>query len=245
MTGREGVGGDSGPLPDIVYVLRRNGTDEELRYSLRSLRNLPHRRVWIVGDKPDWVRNVEHLPRAHTGRTRFESVVLHVQAACRVPDLSDEFVYMNDDFFVVRPVERVEPLHRGEITDLTARPPRRRSQWQQGIVDTALLLKSWGIAPAYHYELHVPMLFRKGLMAEALQRARRACSSPNLMQRSLYANLHQVGGRETQDVKVSNRSHLWPVDSPYASTSNRAFALGRAGDRVRHLFPDPSPYEEV
>lgn len=48
---------------DILYLCRP-GENLELRYSLRSLRNVPHGRVWIFGDCPDWVTNVNlvHQP---------------------------------------------------------------------------------------------------------------------------------------------------------------------------------------
>ena len=49
---------------DIVYVFHTDsGDDSELKYSLRSLENLPHRRVFIIGDKPSFeVKNLIYIP---------------------------------------------------------------------------------------------------------------------------------------------------------------------------------------
>ena len=44
---------------DVVYCVKELITNEELRYSLRSLRNLPHRKVWIFGGCPKWVNTEE------------------------------------------------------------------------------------------------------------------------------------------------------------------------------------------
>ena len=39
---------------DYVYTCRQ-GNNEELRYSLRSIEhNMPAGRVWVVGYRPDW-----------------------------------------------------------------------------------------------------------------------------------------------------------------------------------------------
>jgi hypothetical protein len=51
---------------DVVYPLGTGSVwqDNELRYSLRSLeKNFPDLgRVYVVGHKPDWLGNVEHIP---------------------------------------------------------------------------------------------------------------------------------------------------------------------------------------
>ena len=46
---------------DAVYYVRPGDRNDELRYSLRSLANLPHDRVWIVGHTPPWVTGIESI----------------------------------------------------------------------------------------------------------------------------------------------------------------------------------------
>jgi hypothetical protein len=52
---------------DLVYVLGSGSRwgDNELRYSLRSVEKhlKGYNNVYLVGDKPDWVRNVTHIPK--------------------------------------------------------------------------------------------------------------------------------------------------------------------------------------
>ena len=48
---------------DIVYVVRPGDENEALRYSLRSLANIPHRTVWIAGYRPKWCYGIVYVPR--------------------------------------------------------------------------------------------------------------------------------------------------------------------------------------
>ena len=38
-------------MKDIVYFVKDTDTNEELRYSLRSLANFPHGKVWFYGGR--------------------------------------------------------------------------------------------------------------------------------------------------------------------------------------------------
>ena len=41
--------------PDIVYFVKPSEDNDELKYSLRSLKNLNHGQVYLVGYRPSWV----------------------------------------------------------------------------------------------------------------------------------------------------------------------------------------------
>ena len=43
---------------DVVTPYRENGS-EELKYTLRGLKNIPHRNVWVCGDETKF--NVNHV----------------------------------------------------------------------------------------------------------------------------------------------------------------------------------------
>ena len=70
--------------PDIVYVVRPGERNEELRYSLRSLSNLPHGRVWIAGYMPKWVTGVEHIPSPAKPGSHVHAKA-NLRAACQHP----------------------------------------------------------------------------------------------------------------------------------------------------------------
>jgi hypothetical protein len=54
------------PVIDVVYILGTGSywRNNEIRFSLRALeRNLRGiRKIWIVGDYPDFIKNINHIP---------------------------------------------------------------------------------------------------------------------------------------------------------------------------------------
>ena len=100
-------------------AISRFHNNDELRYSLRSLdRNARWlRRIfvfsncpppdWLRSDHPrlTWVRHEEVIPPEFlpTFNSHVIESFLH-----RIPDLASQFIYMNDDFFVLRKVEKTD-----------------------------------------------------------------------------------------------------------------------------------------
>ncbi len=252
MTGKDGdrSGPDAVPILDIVYPYRLTPDDDEIRYSLRTLVNMPHGTVWIVGDKPPWVQNINHIPHRNEKRSRFRNALENVLAACQVNEISDRFILMNDDFFILTPTGLPPPAHRGPIATAHPNPARRRrtrgrqngSPWKQGIWDTAALLKRWGVARPLSYELHMPMVVDRAVMADVLTRAIASNASVNLMQRSLYGNVARIGGEQRSDVKIAPSKRDLP-DPTFVSTNNRAFYRGWIGQVIKRRFATPSEYE--
>ncbi|HRN29777.1 MAG TPA: hypothetical protein PK890_08770, partial [Terrimesophilobacter sp.] len=101
---------------DLVYLVRPGNNNPELRMSLRSLKNFPHGKVWIVGHKPNWVANVRHIKGNPTNNSH-ANVFLNVLAACEHPDTPDEFVIMNDDFYITRPIQKIPNWYRSTLTE--------------------------------------------------------------------------------------------------------------------------------
>lgn len=227
---------------DVVYPLKASITTDELRYSLRSIAaNLPHDRVWVVGGRPAWLRNVEHVPSTPAG-TRWQIVPDHLRAVTARADLSERFVYLNDDFFVVRPLAEVPVLYRNTLAAEVG-GHQQGSAWRRGQRETLELLRRWGIRDPLNYELHVPMVMGRDELAEALARAAAARSFTALAYRSLYGNVAGVGGEQGADVKVFGRTAALPAGATFVSTNDDSFTSGRIGRQLRARFPEPCRYE--
>lgn len=223
---------------DVVYIVGSGDDNEELRYSLRSLRNLPHDAVWIAGYIPRWVTGVGRIPVEQASH-KYANGVANVKAACLHPGVSEEFVYFNDDFFVLRPIDAIPVLHRGPMR-VVGMKRKRQASYRVGAADTYRLLLRLGAPEPIAYEpIHVPMRFEKSKLLETLETGR---DVPALWYRTLYGNQWSVGGTEHPNVKVSRREAP-DTDLAFLSTNSRSFRLGKAGALVRRLFPDPSPYE--
>lgn len=241
-------------LPDVVYVVKAEGDNDELRYSLRTLQNIPHGKVWLVGHRPRWAVNVEHLPTRNHLPTKYQNSTANLLTACTHDDVADEVIYMNDDFFILRPLDRIPHLHMGPVenrvryydTKYERRPGRYRAgagRYRDGMVQTADLLRSWGVADVLSYEVHAPMLIDRRKMAEAINRAARETRIVALHKRTLYGNLYRVGGELVKDVKVLTSTHTWSERQRFVSTSNQSWKSGSVGKRIRRLFAEPSAYE--
>ena len=48
-------------MNDIVYFVKGSRKNEELRYSLRTLKNFPHRKVFFYGEFPDGLVPDRHI----------------------------------------------------------------------------------------------------------------------------------------------------------------------------------------
>ena len=88
---------------DVVYIFKEDAENnsEDLRYSLRSLRNLPHNKVFIAGDKPAWATNIRHIPVAQT-KTKGENWSMNLSATVKSLEVSDNFLMMNDVSVITR-----------------------------------------------------------------------------------------------------------------------------------------------
>lgn len=240
--GVEAPSGESDPpadptphLADIVYVVRPGEVNEELRYSLRSLRNLPHGKVWIAGYCPSWVTGVGKIPVSRAPGAH-ATTKANLRAACLHPDVAEEFVYFNDDFFVMQPQETMPAMHRGTL-DHAIKSGMSRS-YTRAMRATQVILIEQGIEEPLCYELHAPTRVTKTGMLKALD----LCSYPMVQERSVYGNLAQLGGEPARNFKVYHGDYGWKA-WPFLSTNDSSFQRQPVGDYIRASFPSRSPYE--
>ena len=227
---------------DVVYICR-DGENEELRYSLRSLGNLPHENVWLIGGAPNWYKG--QRVKVRQDRNKYESARRNLNAIVECQRISDNFVLMNDDFFILEPVEKIEYMYSRPFSEFLAhyRSWAGNNVRTKIMADTLETLLSLGIEQPLDYELHVPMVFNKRKLAKVLPYG--------VAVRSLYGNIYQVGGVKTKDVKYheyrSGGPEAYDIDnrtSPFLSSSDRTFRI--VHNRIlKRLFTQPSPYEQV
>jgi hypothetical protein len=225
---------------DAVYICRE-GDNEELRYSLRSVAaNMPHENVWVVGGKPDWYVG-NHIPVKQQS-TKYNNARANLRATVNCGDISPEFVLMNDDFYVLRKVESVPYYHGGDLMDKikTFEGFAAKSKYLQILWDTVHVLAYHGSPTTLDYAIHVPIRMERELLGPLLVYEASI--------RTLYGNLFRVGGERIDDVKVHTKPrsgipvHDYVVsDFPFMSTADRTFWQTRK--YLKQLFPEPSRFE--
>ena len=222
---------------DIVYLLR-DGENHELRYSLRSLVHVPHGTVWAYGGAPVWLRNVAHVRRDHAA-TKYQTTSEHLRAACLNESVSDPFVLMNDDFFLMKPMKKILDYNRGKVRDVIEEFEGREvsSRYVKGMRQTLELLENAGHSDPLSFELHVPLVVYKAAMLEALDLGR---DLPVFHKRTAYGAIAGLKGRRISDVKVRDVRDEIPTGQ-FMSCMDSSFQLVRPV--LARAFPDKSEYE--
>lgn len=226
---------------DVVYICRP-GDNEELRYSLRSIAdNLAYNNVWLVGGKPDWYRGY-HIAVKQTG-TKYANGRKNLRAVVDADLISNEFVLMNDDFYVMKPTEVVPYFHGGDIMDKIRvfEGFAANSKYLQMLWDTVHILARNGSPTTLDYALHTPMRMRRDKLGPLLEYEASI--------RTLYGNLNRVGGEYLDDVKIHTRPRSGVPQPDYLesehqflSTHDRTFTKVYK-ELLKHVFNEPSPFE--
>lgn len=222
---------------DAVYVCRK-GPNEELRYSLRSLVNLEHDRVWVFGGKPEWYIG-KHVPVPQDG-TKQANVKTALAAIIDDRRVSDPFLLFNDDFYAIEPAE-ARLYDCGPASAVIAHYAKAHpgGTYLAALERTSALLADMGHPDPLCYELHLPMPVRKDVLREVLRIVAEQ-HYPPLMHRTIHGALAGEPSETLVDVKVYGRGDPVPA-GPWLSSCNRSFE--HVQPLLARLFPDPCPHE--
>lgn len=224
---------------DIIYPYKRSPGDLELRYSLRSLVNVPHDRVIIAGDVPSGVSDAVttvRVPRYDSDR--YVSSTSNIFAAIRQADVSDDFIVMNDDIFVLKPWT-FHQEHKSRLDEALANPAIK-GDYRARIVSTAGLLRSVGIHEPLFYGLHTPTIYSRSRLIDMM----RDFPMPRCkyLMRTMYHNLYPQPSIQRTDVKVK----VWTEESEAGdilSISDGVARLPLFQEWLNRQFPVASVYE--
>ncbi len=225
---------------DIVYFVRDGDYNEELRFSLRSVaKNVPHKRIWIVGYTPKWVRNVKSV-RGNLQGSKWLNVLDNLRLICEKVD-AEQFVVMNDDFFVTQAVDALPALRRGETLIEHIAHVKGHGSWRDSLLATMKMLRELGYQDPLSYELHVPVIMERAKLAEVVKVAEQVKGNPPQW-RTLYGNMHSVEAIVAKDNKVSRRRQKYSEGSFESSDESTFNVLLKP--KMEALFPDRCEYEE-
>ena len=221
---------------DIVYFVKDTKENEELKYSLRSLKNLEHDKVWFFGGNPDGLRPDKLVRVCQNQPTKYDNV--HAMYSWVLQsEVSDDFIMFNDDFFVMDKVAEVLPVHRGSLYEYIVKVEDNHSgmtAYTRRLRKTTKALEAAGLSTRC-YELHIPMVFNKEKLLAALKKF------PGLNGvRSIYGNMYYEGNR-IPDCKVFKFDQPLP-EGPFLSTSDDTWKY-YIGDTIKKKFDTPSRFE--
>ena len=156
---------------DVVYpFIDSLKTWQELKYSIASvkkhLKGLD--RIWIVGEYPNWLQEefyyIPHervpgirLTNCYDATRKMELIINH-------PDISDNFVLMYDDIYLLQPIgveEINKPYCWGHFNEMNFIPGTKHEQLKWS---TKVALEEYGFNDVASAETHLPRYFNKRKM---------------------------------------------------------------------------------
>ena len=228
-------------MADVVYILKNGIKGNELRYSLRSLKNFPHDKVWFFGGKPEGLKPDVQVELEQHGVMTWEKTRWTIEQVCLTKGVSDDFWLFNDDFFIMKPIEEWTPkfdktLYR-RVQQIKGGREGLGSLYSEQLDRTRELLLMERLR-SNNYEVHMPMLINKR-KALAVIRKYPKC----VMFRSLYGNYYKIGGEQMADCKISSLYREPKADAVMLSTNDVSFKDGKVGEYIRAEFTEKCEYE--
>ncbi len=216
---------------DFVYICRP-GDNEELRYSIRSvLASFPDANIWVVGGKPGWYGG--NYVEVEQTLDKLENARWNMRYICWTDAINEQFVLMNDDFFIMKKIDFIDTHCNGYLIDLIEEKVRNRESmgYVRQLNETYKELKWNGFEDPKNFELHVPMPMEKSKLADVLDEY--------TLWRSGYGNTYEEFAFEMEDVKI--RPSKERIEGEFASTEEAWFH--ELLPRLQELYPNPSPLE--
>ena len=225
---------------DVLYILGYGSTmyDWEIRLSLRTLnknaKNID--RVFIVGKRPAFVKDVIHIPCGdpyQPSNNHFLKVFAAIDG-----NISENFLLMNDDFYMMKTfdVEKYPYFVRGKM-ELIENP----STYQKMLNRTLNYLKDKGYDPVWHYGCHCPIIYNKekfNTLRPIFEQVKHDLIG--LSPRILYGNMFVKRHRTIQDPKMHEDVLMEVNQAGCLSSSNKCQEVL---NKLHKVFPERSRWE--
>lgn len=223
---------------DIVYFVKDTPDNEELRYSLRSLSNFPHRKVWFYGGCPKGLNPDFHVPVKQDKDNKWKNVSMMLDMACNNPAITEEFWLFNDDFFIMEEIKQPKNYYRGDLYKRIVQLEdvyKGFTSYSKLLRNCAKELESLG-CPTKDFSLHIPLKINKSDMINI----RKMTDFEGF--RSLYGNYYNIAHDTMNDCKIVSLGKRYKGGC-YLSTDDKTFKDGIVGRQIRERFPDKCKYE--
>lgn len=148
---------------DVLYTLGTGSIyqNAEIKTSIKLIRRYAKfNRIFVIGENPN-IEGIEFIPFKDT-MSRTRNVFRKLCEVAENSDISEDFLYMMDDVFVLKPIdiENYPMYHSGEIPDYQV-----VNNYLKEILNTKEFLKQYG-KPTLHYGVHCPIIYNKKKILE-------------------------------------------------------------------------------
>lgn len=231
---------------DIVYILGTGSRwrNNEIRYSLRSVeKNMDIGKVFIIGECPTWATGVIHITAEDKDTNKLLNARAKYEIAAKDKRISEAFILMNDDFFILEPVSKIENYSRGTINEMIQRHPTKGGYYYRSLTDTKKVIEEIGIYDPLDFEIHAPIIFEKEKLKILLEMIK---PDKAYSLRSCYGNMFGLEPKTVIDFKAAGLvdfAYQLNREPEFLSINDNMVAQKEFRDWIRRQFPKPSKYE--
>lgn len=200
---------------------------DELEYAIKSLDNIPHDEVHILD------KNFKMHPY-YNNYSPYHDVQEKLLYAVECGLGGDEFIWTQDDVFIMKPIRELPCYYKGTIEQHITSRHKTMDQYSRALRDTNTFLKSQGVDEPLSFELHIPYQINSQKFKEVSNLTSNEFKrGTNLLMRSVYFNLTDCPAVLHHDVKNA----VDYKNETFLSTSNKTFVT-EIGDYVRQQLEE-------
>lgn len=193
---------------DIVYPLGTGSyaNNNELRFSLRSIEKYltGFGKVWIIGECPDWIQNVNHIPFPDEPLRPFDyNIMKKITRAIEEKELTDKFLFFNDDHFLNSPFVADDFPYYYSTTLEKYTEIRGNDGYGRRAKATLKHLQAKNL-PTKYFDVHAPIIYDKALFLSSVTNAVDWNDRTGFIIKSMYANTLKIEGEKDADNKVNS-----------------------------------------
>ena len=231
----------------ILPYAQTKDSDFELRYSLRSLSKFGKGfgELIIIGDKPDWMRNVHHIQLSNNGNHE-KNIYQKILAACHDDSISKDVLLWNDDYILTTLIDFTDyPNYacKNDLEWLVDDRMYRFDAYRMAAVNTIKQLQSDN-QTVLNFDTHTPIIYNRAKFIEVMQKDWKV--SNGYLIKSLYANQMKLKPNFISDPKYNGS---FPKGIKETVNQFHVFSLGERDNSdaminyLKETFTEPSMYE--
>lgn len=223
-----------------VFYPLNNGSrlnNFELKMSLRSVEKhlSSYSDVIIVGEKPDWIQNVNHIPFHDESTIPDYNITKKTERALQEVN---RVLFFNDDHYLLEgfDAETFPYFYYDTLDNYVKR--RGLDGYGKRANNTMKLLKSKNL-PTKFFDIHTPIIYERQAFLENVVSLDWKQYKEGFVIKSLYANGLKIEGTSQKDSKSLHPPHM-PVNI-FSSTNAKPRASVQRF--LMEKFPNKSKYE--
>lgn len=239
---------------DVVYPLGKGslwGNNKELRYSLRSVAKYlkGYDKIFIIGECPDWAQNVIHIPcEDKNGVNKDKNIFDKIMVACQDERLSDDFFFMNDDVFLLKPIDAATfPYYNHNSLREKADALPDQEYYRNTLTNTIRVLRARNL-PRLHFDIHVPIVYNKYKFMDVVGSYDWTVQWGYAI-KSLYCNSLLIKGELLRDLKIKSQDHSFAdltalTDGRPCFSINDNSLVSQMREFIHSHYPEKYQYEK-